>query len=46
MLRDRERVPNTGSPAYHVKINSQETSDGGKGEVALFRKPATWEDGH
>ena len=27
------------------KANTRETSVGGKGKVALFRRPATWEDG-
>jgi len=28
-----------------LKANTQETSVGGKGEVAVFRRPATWGDG-
>ena len=27
------------------KVNTRETSAGEKGKVALFRRPATWEDG-
>ena len=27
------------------KADTRETSIGGKGKVALFRSPATWEDG-
>lgn len=45
MLPDREPVPNSDSTAYHLKIITQETGDGGKGMVALFRKLATWEGG-
>lgn len=44
MLPDRELVLNSGSPAHCLKI-SRRTSDGGKGNVTLFRKPAAWEDG-
>lgn len=36
----REPVPNSGSAAHCLKI-----SKGGKGEVALVRKAATWEHG-
>ena len=28
-----------------MKINTQKTSHGGKGKVALFRKLAPWKDG-
>lgn len=41
----REHIPNSDSAAQCLKISSHETSEGGKGEVALFRKVATWEDG-
>lgn len=40
-----EPVLNSGSAAPLSKINVQEKSDGGKREVALFRKPATGEEG-
>lgn len=39
LLPDREPVANSGSAAHLSKFNTQETSDGGKGKVALFRKP-------
>lgn len=41
----REPVPNSDLASRHMKIDTGETSDGGKGKVALFRKPATWQGG-
>lgn len=40
-----EPVPNSDPAPHHMKIDAGETGDDGKGKVALFRKPATWEDG-
>ena len=40
-----ELVPTSGSATLRWKINTRETSDGGKKEVALLGKPATWEEG-
>ena len=39
-----EPVLNSGSAALHLKINTRRTRDGGRGKVALFRKPAIWVD--
>ena len=45
MLPDREPNMNSNLAGGQSKINTRETSDGGKGKFALFRKLATWEDG-
>lgn len=45
LLLDRELVLNSHSMACHSKINTQETSTGGKGKFALFGDLETWEDG-
>lgn len=44
-LVTRELVLNSGSAAWRLKISIQETSNDGRGKLALFRKPATWEYG-
>lgn len=44
IYQTREPVPNSDSAPRRTKIDTGETSDG-KRKVALFRKPATWEDG-
>ena len=45
VLWDRGLVLHSGSTAWCWNINTWETRDGGKGKVALFRKPVTWEGG-
>ena len=36
---------NSGLAAHCLKANAREISVGGKGKVALFRRPATWGEG-
>lgn len=45
LLQDRQLVPNSGSAVHSSKINTQETSNGGKGKIVLFTESGTWEDG-
>ena len=38
-------LPDSNLAACHSKANSEETSVGWKGEIALFMRPASWEEG-
>ena len=39
-------LPNAGSADHHLKANTLEASVVWKEKVALFRRPATWEEGN
>ena len=44
-ILEKHVLPNSSLADCHSKANSEETNVGWKRKIALFRRPATWEEG-